>query len=62
MPLSARQINKEVKKKPDKEKWISLEKGSGCYLVVKRQSKRFIGMTTIGSKSGGSIKFLWDLG
>ena len=52
MPLSATQINKEIKKKPDKEKWISLERGSSCYLVVKRQSARFIGKTNIGSPSG----------
>ena len=44
MPLSARFINGE---EHDQEKWISLEKGSGCYLVVKRQSARFIGKTNI---------------
>ena len=52
MPLSATQINKEIKKKPDQEKWKSLERGSSCFLVVKRQSARFIGKTNIGSPSG----------
>ena len=56
MPLSATQINKEIKNNPDKEKWISLEKGSGCYLVVKRQSARFIGKTSIGASTGKKYK------
>ena len=45
--------DRSIKKKPDKEKWISLERGSGCYFVVKGQSARFISKTNIGSPSGG---------
>ena len=57
MPLSATWINK--KKAEDNEQSISLERGSSCYLVIAKKpykSKRFIGLTSIGSESGKKYK------
>ena len=52
MPKSATWINKQ--KATAKEQTISLEKGSGFYLVIAKlpvNSKRFVGKTRIASKS-----------
>ena len=53
MSLSARWINKE---QSDTPRWISLGKGSSCYLLVKGKSKRFVGKTNIGSFDGKQYK------
>jgi len=50
MPLSARQINKAA------TGTISVEKGSSCYLLVKGKTKRFYGITNIGSSKGEKYK------
>ena len=50
MPISARQINKAI------SGTLSVEKGSSCYLLIKGKSKRFYGVTNIGSSGRRKYK------
>ena len=53
MPLTAKWIDRQPAK--EKEQWIPVADGSGCYLVISKSAKarkRFVGMSRIGLPKG----------